>query len=66
MRGNEGFVEFHLAGCVFAVADQDDGFPSGFMRELFFAGQIDGVVQRRSAADLQVIDRRALAIAGYR
>ena len=41
MRGNESFEEFSLAGCVFAVTDQDDRFSAGLMSELFLTRQVN-------------------------
>src|ERR1051326_3677262 len=56
MRGNESFEKFCFARGVLAVADENDRLASGFVRELFLACQVDRVVHRCTAADLQIID----------
>src|SRR6266705_2764414 len=57
VRGDKGVAEFQFAGCVLAVADQDNGLSSSLASELLFTCEIDGVVNRCAAADLQLINR---------
>src|SRR5262249_10011657 len=57
MRGNESLVQSQLARGVLAVADHDDRLSSRLIGQLFFACQVNGVVYRCAAADLQTVDR---------
>src|SRR5262245_58439130 len=57
MRGNESLEKFSFAGCVLSITDEDDRLTASLVSELFLTRQVNGVIQRCPAADLQVIDR---------
>ena len=57
MRRDEGFRQFHLARVVLPVADQNDRLSSSLLGKLFFAGQVNRVIDGGAAAHRQTTDR---------
>ena len=57
MGRDEGFRQFHLAGVVLAVADQNDRLSSSLLGKLFFAGQVNRIIDGGAAARRQTVDR---------
>ena len=56
MCSDERFGELEFARCILAVADQDDSLSSRLLTELFLAGKIDGVIDRRAASGLELVN----------